>query len=93
MANKIQSRRLRIICAVTCVLGLAGVGITQAMPVQTDASAKVPGANEQGQLDIKAVLDNATDMEIRLTKQIMLLQRQINDLHLQFEDLKDSQTN
>ena len=90
MANKFRSRRLRTLSAVACVLSLSVIGSTQAMTVDTDASAEVPGANEQGQLDINAVLDSATEMEIRLTKQIMLLQRQINDLQLQIEDLKDS---
>ena len=92
MANKNHSRRLRQMGAVACVLSLAWVGTTQAMPVQTDADSDVPGVNEQGRLEIKDVLDSATNMEIRLTKQIMLLQRQINDLQLQIEDLQDGET-
>ena len=62
-----------------------------AMPVETDSYTDIPGATEDGQLDIREVLDNSTEMDIRLTKQIMLLQRQINQLQRKIEKLEATQ--
>lgn len=91
MANKFQSSRLHKMSVVACALSMVGIGATQAMPIETDTYTDIPGVNDTGQLDIREVLDNASEMEIRLTRQIMLLQRQINDLQLQIEDMQDAQ--
>jgi len=74
----------RLAVGAAALLAVAGVG--QAMPVSREGP--VPGVNESGELDIREVLDNATEMDVRLTKQIMLLQRQINDLKGQIKVLE-----
>lgn len=63
-------------------------GAALAMPVTTDPLEQIPGVNERGELDIREVLDNSTEMDVRLTKQIMLLQRQINQLKREIEGLR-----
>ena len=63
-------------------------GAALAMPVDTDPLQQIPGVNERGELDIREVLDNSTEMDVRLTKQIMLLQRQINQLKREIEGLR-----
>ena len=63
-------------------------GTALAMPVDTDPTEQIPGVNDQGELDIHEVLDNSTEMDVRLTKQIMLLQRQINGLKREIEVLR-----
>jgi hypothetical protein len=63
-------------------------GVAMAMPVETGTYAEVSGVNDQGELDIREVLDNATEMDVRLTKQIMLLQRQLNVLKEEIEFLR-----
>ena len=73
-------------------LVLAFSAAPSAMPIETDTYTDIPGVNEDGQLDIREVLDNSTDMDIRLTKQIMLLQRQINQLQRKIERLEAAQT-
>lgn len=60
----------------------------RAMPVETRDYRDVPGVTADGELDIHDVLDNATEMDVRLTKQIMLLQRQINQLKREIEELE-----
>jgi len=72
------------------VAGLAmAAGAALAMPVETPSDIRqVPGATADGRLDIREVLDNATAMEVRLTKQLMLLQRQINQLQMEIADLR-----
>jgi len=59
--------------------------------VDTKELGDVPGVTGDGELDIREVLDTSTEMDIRLTKQIMLLQRQINDLKKQIETMQAAQ--
>lgn len=68
-----------------------GAGAAPAMPLDSVDAHEVPGVTETGELDIREVLDTSTEMDIRLTKQIMLLQRQINDLKRQIEVLQAAQ--
>jgi secreted protein with Ig-like and vWFA domain len=77
--------------AVAAVALALGAGAAPAMPLDSVAPGEVPGANEEGELDIREVLDTSTEMDIRLSKQIMLLQRQINDLKQQIEALQAAQ--
>ncbi len=63
-------------------------GAVLAMPVDTDPLQQIPGVNDRGELDIREVLDNSTEMDVRLTKQIMLLQRQINPRTREIETLR-----
>jgi hypothetical protein len=67
---------------------LLAAAAARAMPVDTGSYQDVPGVTPDGELDISDVLDNATQMDIRLTKQIMLLQRQINELERRIERLQ-----
>ena len=73
------------------ILVFSAVSSVSAMPVETGSYTDIPGATEDGQLDIREVLDNSTEMDIRLTKQIMLLQRQINQLQRKIEKLEAAQ--
>lgn len=77
-----------VLAAVTAFAVAPGAS---AMPIETDAYTDIPGATKDGQLDIREVLDNSTEMDIRLTKQIMLLQRQINQLQRKIEKLEAAQ--
>jgi hypothetical protein len=61
-----------------------------AMPVEQDYYA-TPGVTADGRLEIREILDNATEMEMRLTNQILVLQDQIDQLREEIEALKASQ--
>lgn len=50
-----------------------------AMPVDQDWYEE-RGVTEDGRLDIQEVDDRSTDMEVRLSRQVMVLQRQIDVL-------------
>ena len=56
-----------------CLAARAGLavclfaGAALAMPVDTDPLQQIPGVNERGELDIREVLDNSTEMDVRLT--------------------------
>lgn len=69
-------------------LGAAAAAPASAMPAETATLKDVPGVTEQGVLDIRDVLDNATAMEVRLTRQLMLLQRQIIELDRRIDVLQ-----
>jgi hypothetical protein len=58
-----------------------------AMPVDQDYYA-APGVTKDGRLDIKEVHDNSTEMEMRLSQQLMVLQRQISDLQKEIATIK-----
>ena len=73
------------------VMAVAAAVSVSAMPIETDSYTDIPGVTEDGHLDIREVLDNSTDMDIRLTKQIMLLQRQINHLERKIDKLEAAQ--
>jgi len=73
------------------ILAFSAVSSVPAMPVETGPHTDIPGATKDGQLDIREVLDNSTEMDIRLTKQIMLLQRQINQLQRKIKKLEAAQ--
>lgn len=60
----------------------------RAQPLGTDISEYVSDADEDGKLEIREVLDKATEIDIRLSKQIQLLQRQINQLKRQMEEMR-----
>ncbi len=94
MLNNMRMReglRLRTV-ALASILALCAVTNGSAMPVETGGSyEEIPGATPDGQLDIREVLDNSTEMDIRLTKQIMLLQRQINQLQRKIQKLEAAQ--
>ena len=91
MLNNMRMRegfRLRIV-GLASIMALCAANGGSAMPVETGGSYDdIPGATADGQLDIREVLDNSTEMDIRLTKQIMLLQRQINQLQRKIERLE-----
>jgi hypothetical protein len=73
-------------------IGFVALTPALAMPVESDFE-KVAGATAEGTLDINEVLDNASQMDVRLTKQIMLLQKQINDLRAEVDRLRqDAET-
>lgn len=95
MINKSRMREdrragARIVAAVSFIALSVAAG-AHAMPVETGNYNEIPGATPDGQLDIREVLDNSTEMDIRLTKQIMLLQRQINQLQRKIEKLEAAQ--
>ena len=77
--------------ALAAILAIFAVNSAHAMPIETDSYADIPGVTKDGQLDIREVLDNSTEMDIRLTKQIMLLQRQINQLERKIKKLEAAQ--
>ncbi|MDP6954190.1 MAG: hypothetical protein QGF53_15670 [Alphaproteobacteria bacterium] len=58
---------------------LVGSITATAMPIEQDWY-EAPGVTEDGTLDIREVDDNASEMDIRLTRQIMVLQQQILQL-------------
>jgi hypothetical protein len=86
-----RSGWLSIRGAIVAIFGMATIGSAMAMPIDPETYADIPGVDSNGRLDIRQVLDSATDMEVRLTRQIMLLQRQINDLQDQIDDLRDGE--
>jgi hypothetical protein len=61
-----------------------------AMPIEQDYYA-APGVTKEGRLDIKEVDDNSTEMEMRLSQQLMVLQRQILDLQRELAAVKAAQ--
>jgi hypothetical protein len=65
----------------------AGASAGQAMPLEHDW-LNTPGVTTHGTLDIREVDDNSTEMEMRLSKQIMVLQQQILDLQRDMEALR-----
>ena len=70
---------------------LLAAGSATAMPIEQDYYA-APGVTEDGKLDIKEVDDNSTEMEMRLSQQLMVLQRQISDLQREVNSLKAAQS-
>ena len=54
-------------------------GATAAMPVEQDWYEE-EGVTDDGRLEIREVEDSSTDMEMRLSRQVMVLQRQIDIL-------------
>jgi len=67
-------------------LALAASSAT-AMPIEQDYYA-APGVTDDGKLDIKEVDDNSTEMEMRLSQQLMVLQRQLLDLQREIATIK-----
>ena len=92
MINKTEWRGARraglVATAMAGIMLCLAAGGGYAMPVETDSITDIPGVTKDGELDIREVLDNSTEMDIRLTKQIMLLQRQINQLKRKIEILE-----
>jgi TolA-binding protein len=58
-----------------------------AQPLGTDIDRYLADADE-GRLNLREVLDRANEIDIRLSKQIQLLQRQINQLQRQIEEMR-----
>ncbi|HEX9648493.1 MAG TPA: hypothetical protein VGB88_13395 [Alphaproteobacteria bacterium] len=67
-----------------------GASAVQAMPLEHDWLS-TPGVTQLGTLDIKEVMDNSTEMEMRLSKQIMVLQQQILDLRRELDAVRAAQ--
>ena len=61
------------VMAAAIAAGATGVA---AMPLEQDFH-KAQGVTSQGTLEIREVRDDASEMDIRLTQQIMVLQQQI----------------
>jgi hypothetical protein len=93
MIHKTKVRSGRQIGAIVAGVAacMAMSAAVSAMPIETESYSDIPGATEDGQLDIREVLDNSTEMDIRLTKQIMLLQRQINLLERKIKKLETAE--
>ena len=68
--------------AVVAAVIAAGATGAAAMPLEQDFH-RAQGVTSYGTLDIREVRDDASEMDIRLTQQIMVLQQQI--LKLQAE--------
>jgi len=64
-----------------------GASAGQAMPLEHDW-LKTPGVTAHGTLDIREVEDDSSEMEMRLSKQIMVLQQQILDLQRDMQALR-----
>ena len=58
-----------------------------AQPVGTKIDRFLADADEGG-LDLRKVLEKTNEIDIRLSKQIQLLQRQINQLQRQIEEMR-----
>lgn len=78
--------RLTTLAASACLLCAASAAT--AMPIEQDYYSKTPGVTKEGRLDIKDVPDSATQMEMRLSRQLMVLQRQISDLQREIAAIK-----
>ncbi len=70
---------------------LLAAGGATAMPIEQNYYA-APGVTDDGKLDIQEVADNSTEMEIRLSQQLMVLQQQISDLQREINALKAAQS-
>lgn len=71
-------------------LGLAASAAT-AMPIEQDYYA-APGVTKEGKLDIQEVADDSTEMEMRLSQQLMVLQQQISELQAELAAVKAAQS-
>jgi len=69
---------------------LAAAAAASAMPVEQNYYA-TPGVTAEGRLDIRDIRDDSTEMEMRLSKQLMVLQQQILKLEAEIEALKAGQ--
>ncbi len=67
----------RLGLVVPLVTLFAGAGA--AMPLEQNYYS-APGVTADGRLDIQEILDNATEMEMRLSQQLLVLQDQIDRL-------------
>jgi lactam utilization protein B len=67
------------ILAVLMAAAWLWAGAAMAMPVEQDWYEE-EGVTDDGRLDIREVQDTSTDMELRLSRQVMVLQRQIDVL-------------
>jgi lactam utilization protein B len=71
-------KNLTIITATVAAAWL-WTGSAVAMPVEQDWYDE-KGVTEDGRLDIREIDDSSSDMEMRLSRQVMVLQRQIDVL-------------
>lgn len=70
---------------------ILAAGSATAMPIEQDYYA-APGVTDDGKLDIQEVADDSTEMEMRLSQQLMVLQRQISDMQREINALKAAQS-
>jgi predicted PurR-regulated permease PerM len=92
----VTKTRIRLPRAASAVSG-AGLALlvlcaaAQAQPVGTDVRKyypDVPDVEEEEEPEIRDVLEKANEIDLRLSKQIQLLQRQINQLQRQIEGMR-----
>lgn len=84
--------RLNTLAALGAAACLAlTAGAATAMPIEQDYYA-APGVTDDGKLDIQEVADDSTEMEMRLSQQLMVLQRQISELQAELDAVKAAQS-
>ena len=78
-------QRTKVIVTLIAAAALS-IGAAAAMPVEQDWYEE-RGVTEDGRLDIQDVDDQSTAMEVRLTRQVMVLQTQIDVLRREIDRL------
>ncbi|MBL27878.1 MAG: hypothetical protein CMM50_10070 [Rhodospirillaceae bacterium] len=91
MKRSVLIRPMRM-AALAVVTGALAIPAVSAMPLESFGSDS-PGIqlNSRGQLEIKEVTEDASEMDMRLTQQIMVLQQQINQLNAEIQALRAAQ--
>ena len=80
-------KRAKFIVSLVAMTWLSiGVESAMAMPID-DRAIEAGGLTSDGRLYIREVADNSTVMEMRLSAQIMVLQRQIDALRGKIDQL------
>ncbi|MHA1571787.1 MAG: hypothetical protein ACTSWM_08200, partial [Alphaproteobacteria bacterium] len=91
--NLVMNRdRLSLLFGAAALFCVGAMAPASAMPVEQNYYA-APGVTADGRLDIRDVPDNATQMEMHLTQQVLVLQDQIDQLREELEALKAATTN
>lgn len=92
MKRTVLIRSMQAATIGTMLGAVALIPPVSAMPLES-FSRDNPGIqlNTRGQLEIKEVADDATEMDMRLTQQIMVLQQQINQLNAEIQALRAAQ--
>jgi len=83
----VASRLARPIFCVALALAFAALPPVAAQPVRPEPEI-APDQAAADAIDLRKLLEDASDMDLRLTKQIMLLQKQINDLRTEVDQLR-----
>lgn len=84
--SKTRTRLPRAACAVALVLLPPGAPAL-AQPAGTSIEQFLSETDE-GEIDPREVLEKANEIDLRLSKQIQLLQRQVNQLERRLEELR-----